>query len=145
MKCGNCEKEVSSDASFCGHCGFSLTPQICPECNRENPSNVKFCEQCGQPLQAEIPRDEPVSTSPPLPQDIRCPSCGISNFQGAKFCQQCGTALGMPFEDANVQPIQPARKKRKGPHPLLWFVYGILGTISVLALIYIALVILSVF
>ena len=38
-----------SDASFCSHCGTSLTSS-CPSCSAELPGGARFCLKCGQEI-----------------------------------------------------------------------------------------------
>lgn len=141
MNCPNCEKVNSETALLCDQCGTSLTPQICPKCEHENSSTAVFCENCGQSFKEE-PDNTPQTS--PTPQQTNCPSCGTLNPQTSKFCQSCGYPL-QSAQSPMVKPVKVKAKKTGGLHPLLAFLYGILGTVSILALIYLVLALSSIF
>lgn len=50
IKCSKCQKEISSSAKVCPHCGFKNEIKVCPECNQIIDSNEKACPTCGFPL-----------------------------------------------------------------------------------------------
>ncbi len=51
IKCRECNKEISSTAKVCPHCGYKNDNKTCPECGKiVKPSDVT-CPECGYPLQ----------------------------------------------------------------------------------------------
>ena len=49
LDCSGCGTANPSDASFCSHCGTSLTSS-CPSCSAELPGGARFCLKCGQEI-----------------------------------------------------------------------------------------------
>ncbi len=47
MKCPNCETQNPEGASFCYHCGSTLSLE-CSNCGTKLPPGAKFCFSCGQ-------------------------------------------------------------------------------------------------
>ncbi len=50
IKCKECNKEISSTAKFCPHCGYKNDIEVCPECGKKISSNDSTCPHCGYPL-----------------------------------------------------------------------------------------------
>ena len=50
IKCSECQKEISSTASVCPHCGISLEKKFCPECGKKVDFKSDYCKNCGYPL-----------------------------------------------------------------------------------------------
>ena len=65
VTCRSCGEPGLEGASFCGHCGQSLSAEVpCHACGRRNPPELRFCPGCG------VARDEavePVSVVPAGP------------------------------------------------------------------------------
>ena len=54
--CGNCSREVSSNAAVCPHCGSSFTAVRCPKCSYEGkpPEFRDGCPSCGYMMSQEV-------------------------------------------------------------------------------------------
>lgn len=63
-QCPACDSMVSSDKSFCPHCGAKLPEQtvaqgaVCTSCGKQNSIGTKFCEACGAKLPAAIAEEQ---------------------------------------------------------------------------------------
>jgi Double zinc ribbon len=70
--CGNCSREVSSNASMCPYCGSSFTAVRCPKCSYEGkpPEFRDGCPACGYMMSQEV--RVPVMPAPkkPRPQTL---------------------------------------------------------------------------
>lgn len=51
IKCSECNKEISSSAKVCPHCGYKNDNKTCPECGAVVKSSDNACPECGFPLQ----------------------------------------------------------------------------------------------
>ena len=54
--CGNCSREVSSNAAVCPYCGSSFTAVRCPKCSYEG-KPLEFrdgCPSCGYMMSQEV-------------------------------------------------------------------------------------------
>lgn len=105
--CPRCNGAVKPGASFCMHCGSSLTGQTsvataqsqvelhqpqtrqCIACHAEVPATIAFCTNCGQPMQATATAPAPTASAPAY-----CNNCGRQNAAGVRFCGGCGSPLG---------------------------------------------------
>gem|GEM_PF-1745104 len=54
--CGNCSRDVSSNASVCPYCGSSFTAVRCPKCSYEGkpPEFKDGCPVCGYLMSQEV-------------------------------------------------------------------------------------------
>ncbi len=50
IKCPECEKEISSSAKTCPHCGIKLEKISCPECGKKLKGDETNCPDCGYPI-----------------------------------------------------------------------------------------------
>lgn len=50
IKCPECEKEISSSAKTCPHCGIKLEKVSCPECGKKLKGDETNCPDCGYPI-----------------------------------------------------------------------------------------------
>lgn len=107
--CPLCNGAVKPGASFCMHCGSSLTGQTsvataqsqvaqpqsqpqtrqCIACHAEVPASTAFCTNCGQPMQTTATAATPTASAPAY-----CNTCGRQNAAGVRFCGGCGSPLG---------------------------------------------------
>lgn len=106
--CPRCNGAVKPGASFCMHCGSSLTGQTsvataqsqvelhqpqtrqCIACHAEVPATIAFCTNCGQPMQTTTNAPAPTASTPAY-----CNNCGRQNAAGVRFCGGCGSPLGI--------------------------------------------------
>lgn len=51
IKCSECNKDISSTAKVCPHCGHKNDNTTCPECGTVVKSSDNTCPECGFPLQ----------------------------------------------------------------------------------------------
>src|SRR6266481_10137333 len=51
MLCPTCNRDNSSDAAFCEHCGSKLE-RSCPNCKAPVSSGARFCKKCGVPVES---------------------------------------------------------------------------------------------
>ena len=47
IKCKECGKEVSDQATVCIHCGYELKQRVCPECGKGVSKGDAVCGYCG--------------------------------------------------------------------------------------------------
>ncbi len=63
-QCPACDAMVSSEKTFCPHCGAKLPEQtvaqgaVCTSCGKQNSIGTKFCEACGAKLPAAIAAEQ---------------------------------------------------------------------------------------
>ena len=50
IKCSECNKEISSSAKVCPHCGIKQSNEVCPECGKKLKGDEQNCPECGFPL-----------------------------------------------------------------------------------------------
>lgn len=50
IKCSECNKEISSSAKVCPHCGIKQSNEVCPECGKKINGDEQNCPECGFPL-----------------------------------------------------------------------------------------------
>ncbi|TMF46767.1 MAG: zinc-ribbon domain-containing protein [Chloroflexi bacterium] len=99
--CPRCNGVVKPGASFCMHCGSSLSAHAvvataqsqpltrqCIACHSEVPMESAFCTNCGQTMQPSAAA--PVSAAP---APAFCTNCGRQNAPGTRFCGGCGSPL----------------------------------------------------
>ncbi len=56
MYCPSCHQEISSDVSYCPHCGVKLIE--CPICHEKNIAQANYCIYCGNPLEQRVFHEE---------------------------------------------------------------------------------------
>jgi class 3 adenylate cyclase len=55
MRCSGCGAANPEEARFCGACGVSLAPAVCPRCNAPAAAEQRFCNACGAGLAERAP------------------------------------------------------------------------------------------
>lgn len=115
--CPRCNGAVKAGASFCMHCGTSLTGQTmvataqsqsqpltrqCVACHTEVSVDTAFCTNCGQPMQTAMTQIAPTAIAPTF-----CNNCGRQNAAGVRFCGGCGSPLGTGTATPAPQTMYP--------------------------------------
>ena len=90
IKCDSCGHYVSSESSFCIHCGAKLNDDYKKPVETE-PNNVFRCGRCG----ARINKGDMFCShcGNILVDDLKCSSCGAQINPGDVFCINCGKKL----------------------------------------------------
>lgn len=132
--CPNCGMEIGPEETFCGTCGFNLSPAQpaappqemapppsagaaagCPNCGMEIAPGETFCGTCGfnlsKPSLSSLPDDlvqiKPSQETSAAPA-ASCPSCGMMIAPEETFCGSCGYSLiASPAAAAYNPPAQP--------------------------------------
>ena len=118
--CPRCNGVVKPGASFCMHCGSSLSAHAvvataqsqpltrqCIACHSEVPMESAFCTNCGQTMQPSAAA--PVSAAP---APAFCTNCGRQNAPGTRFCGGCGS----PLATGAATPTPPTVYPQTGPY-----------------------------
>ncbi|MCI8417932.1 MAG: zinc ribbon domain-containing protein [Lachnospiraceae bacterium] len=162
ITCPKCNKELSEGTKFCDNCGSQIFETIfCPNCGQKTSTEFAFCQSCGAsiledttpeaPLVIEAPQNNGTQISCPncgkkLPEGtqfcdgcgskifeiIFCPNCGQKTSTEFAFCQNCGASItnSLVPTDTKVKPKKPIPKKA--------FLFGGIGLVAVLLLVFIA-------
>ena len=66
IKCSECGKEISDQATVCVHCGCPIEKKkYCPECGKPMAASLKACPECGCPVAPlpEVKKESPVDAT----------------------------------------------------------------------------------
>jgi len=99
MKCPNCETQNPEGASFCFHCGSTLSLE-CSNCGTDLPAEAKFCFNCGQATSA-------AAKSQSSPDHIAAPAPSIA---ATPVADQSGDLLKRYIPQGLLAKLEAAQK-----------------------------------